>query len=362
LVSDLARSSGAANSDHRGVQVSGNKVKIALSSHSGTLLAVLWATSALGACVRLCLGARSTTTLGLLAGISCFLFIVALVWHLSQAEPSFSELPDMPPLITLGMDFHGTLGAIIVSLGLLFVIGAVAHPYIALMVAFSSIAVWITLVWRRRLSLRLVSLGLGAGLVSCLVTRYVGTGEPFQSVFHLVTIPLLFIGGGLLLEQTGLARVRLLDGRYALGLGGFAWACVLAFPPAYLNILGGSNVRDAWVDRWWEPLYALVPGIAEETMARLFLTTLCYALLRPVSNERPVRSVVAAVLIGSLTHGLAHLSAHEILSPAGVMMLLTGLLYGVPMAMLFIKRDLEHAVGYHFFIDFLRYLVALLQH
>jgi sterol desaturase/sphingolipid hydroxylase (fatty acid hydroxylase superfamily) len=361
LVSDLARSLGAVD-DHAGVPVSRNTVKIALSSHSGTFLAVLWATSALGACVRLCLGARSPSTLTLLAGISCFLFIVALVWHLSQADPSAFELPDISPLITPRLGFLGTLGTIIVSLGLLFVIGVALHPYIALMVAFSSIAAWTALAWRRRLSMRLVLLGLGAGLVSGLATRFVGTGDPFQSVFYLVTIPLLFIGGGLLLEHTSLAHIRLLEGRYAMGLSGFAWACVLAFPPAYLNILGGSYSRDAWVDRWWEPLYALVPGIAEETMARLFLTTLCYMLLRPVSKKRPERSVVAAVIIGSLTHGLAHLSAHEILGPAGAMMLLTGLLYGVPMAMLFIKRDLEHAVGYHFFIDFLRYSVALLQH
>ncbi len=33
-------------------------------------------------------------------------------------------------------------------------------------------------------------------------------------------------------------------------------------------------------------------------------------------------------------------------------------LHGVSMALLFIKRDLEHAVGYHFFVDFVRFAAA----
>ncbi|NIW49866.1 MAG: hypothetical protein GWN30_35365 [Gammaproteobacteria bacterium] len=32
--------------------------------------------------------------------------------------------------------------------------------------------------------------------------------------------------------------------------------------------------------------------------------------------------------------------------------------YGIPPALLFIKRDLEHAIGYHFMIDFVRFLAA----
>ena len=111
---------------------------------------------------------------------------------------------------------------------------------------------------------------------------------------------------------------------------------------------------DTWVVNWWQPLYAIVPGIAEETWARLFLTTLCYALLRPATNHSPRRAVFGAILFGALVHGLAHTG----INPIGL--IIGSLLYGVPTALLFIKYDFEHAVGYHFLIDFVRYLAAWL--
>lgn len=84
-----------------------------------------------------------------------------------------------------------------------------------------------------------------------------------------------------------------------------------------------------------------------------------YALLRPKTNQRPTRALVATVLIAAFTHGLAHLPGAMVFSPAALQGLLSGLLFGVPMGLLFVKRSFEHAVGYHFFIDFVRFFVAL---
>jgi membrane protease YdiL (CAAX protease family) len=115
------------------------------------------------------------------------------------------------------------------------------------------------------------------------------------------------------------------------------------------------QAADTWLTHWWQPLYALVPAVGEEVWARLFLTTLCYALLRPTTNNNPRRALVAAIVIGALAHSFAHTG----IDPIGL--LIGGLLYGVPTGLLYIKRDLEHAVGYHFLIDFVRYLAAWLQ-
>jgi hypothetical protein len=302
---------------------------------------------------------RKSWVLGLLMGVA---FIVALIWYLSRTGKPAADLPDLVPFVLPGLSFWGMLWAIIISLGLLFAVGAVIRPWTVLVVASALFALGIIVVWRRRLSVRLVVLGLAASLVSALGIGGMKPGDSFAVLYTLVTTALLFSGGGLLLDYTGLAHVRMLKGQYTLGLGSFLWACVLALPPAFLNILGGVQTSDSWVDRWWKPpLCALAPGIAEETWARMFLTTLCYALLRPTTNGLPGRAVVAAVLIGALTHGLVHLpTTMTILSPAVFGPLLAGLMYGVPLALLFIKRDLEHAMGYHFFVDFVRFLAVLL--
>jgi len=37
------------------------------------------------------------------------------------------------------------------------------------------------------------------------------------------------------------------------------------------------------------------------------------------------------------------------------------LLYSIPEVLLMIKKDFEHAVGYHFMVDFVRYSAAFLS-
>jgi hypothetical protein len=249
---------------------------------------------------------------------------------------------------------------IIAALAVLCVIGIAQHPWVILLLAATLISLRLMLAWRRRLTRRLVALGLAAGALAAVANIPVTQSGLAGVLFTLVTTPLIFIGGGLLLEHTGLAHVRLLEGQYIRGCKSFAWACVLALPAALLNIFGGANTSDAWVSRWWHPLAAFAPGIAEEIAARLFLTTLCYALLRPTTNEHPRRAIVAAILLGAIVHSLAHLPTLSMLSPQGFSFLIVGLLYGVPLALLFVKRDLEQAIGYHFFIDFIRFLAALI--
>ena len=61
------------------------------------------------------------------------------------------------------------------------------------------------------------------------------------------------------------------------------------------------------------------------------------------------------LLVGALVHGFAHTG----IDPFGLV--IGSLLYGLPTALLFIKKDFEHAVGYHFLIDFVRFVAALLN-
>jgi len=299
-------------------------------------------------------------SVSLIIGIASVSFISTLIWHLAHSPPPAIARPDLAPIVLPKLGFHRMLWSIVAALVVLFVIGITQHPWVIVLTALSAIAVRVMVAWRSQITRRLVTLGAVAGLVAALASVPITQSGRVGVLLTLVTTSLLFVGGGLLLWHTGLAGIHLLDGDYLAGLGSFAWGCVLALPAALLNILGGGNASDTWVLRWWHPLAAFAPGIAEEIAARLFLTTLCYALLRPTTNDRPRRAVVAAILIGAIVHSLAHLPTVAIVSGHGVTFLIAGLLYGVPMALLFIKRDLEQAIGYHFFVDFVRFLVAFL--
>jgi hypothetical protein len=113
------------------------------------------------------------------------------------------------------------------------------------------------------------------------------------------------------------------------------------------------HLGDTWVVDWWQPAYAIVPAVAEETWVRLLLTTLIYALLRPAAAGHPRRAVLIAVLAGCFAHSIAHTG----FDPLGL--LIGGLLYGIPSALLYIKFDFESVMGYHFLMDFIRFGAAL---
>ena len=134
------------------------------------------------------------------------------------------------------------------------------------------------------------------------------------------------------------------------------WGCVLSIPLGLINGAGcAPSIAMTWIDRWWEPLFQpFFSGIVEEAWSRLFLIPLVYFLLRPAFKERPLIPVICSLLFSAVTFGLGH---------GGTFLervLETGLLYGGSMAVVFARRDYEHAVGAHYMINFIPTLIVFL--
>ena len=95
-------------------------------------------------------------------------------------------------------------------------------------------------------------------------------------------------------------------------------------------------------------------AIYEEIWFRLLLVSLCYFLLRPAFPRRPAVPIIIAALFSAIIFGLGH---------SGTFLeniLVTGLLYGLPMAVVFARRDWEHAVGAHYMINMIPWLMVFL--
>jgi hypothetical protein len=121
-----------------------------------------------------------------------------------------------------------------------------------------------------------------------------------------------------------------------------------------INALGDPIVDLTVVREWWMPLW--LPwwsGINEETWFRLYLIGLTYFLLRPAFHKYQSLAVVAAVLFSGIVFGVGHgLTLDHFWT--------TGLLYGIPFAVIFVKRDWEHAVGAHYMVNMIPALIAFL--
>ena len=315
------------------------------------LLAALWLLSLAGGVLA---ALTRLDGFAALCGLASFAFILALIASLSRAAPYAADLPELDFALLPGASFRLALVLLLAGILLVFVLGMMAGPGTSVMLACALLGLALAVSWRRRLAWPVAAAGLAVGLIAALGIMLLGEADPAWAVFNLLTLPPAFMGGALLVQRARLAQVRTLQGQVLLALKGFLWGCALALPAALLNLLGNIYQGDTWVVHAWQPLYAIVPAVAEETWARVFIIALCYALLRPKAKTHPRRAVLIAVLTSALVHGFAHTG----IDPFGLV--IGSLLYGLPAALLFLKVDFEHAVGYHFFVDFVRFFAAYL--
>lgn len=285
-------------------------------------------------------------------------YLAALLWYLSRTGSPLEKLSAAGPSWVR----HSRIGQFlsVMALALLLAITILSDDgsdivLIVLMVA----TLWILIVWRREIRLRRGVVGFALAMTAFLA------GTPFRdkdvvSGIGLVLLPAfvlpMFVAGGLLIERTGFSGSQLHLGRFMASAASFLCGCALFVPLGLINAVGDPpGTSFAWITEVWMPLsLPLFSSIAEEAWFRLLLVTLCYYLLRPVFEKSPGVAVICAVLFSAIIFGLAHGRSLDRL-------LTTGLLYGLPMAVVFARRDWEHAIGAHYMINMIPWLRVYLE-
>jgi hypothetical protein len=321
-------------------------------------LTIMWLLATGAVVVMLWQDVRHTDQFSIVRYVLQATYVLALLWYLGRTGPSFIELDELTSPVLPRWRFGPlipVLGIVLVFALTIFTDDGVPILMLLLMIA----TVWILVVRRREIRWRLVVAGLAVAIISFL------GGYPAWSngligevafVGLLVFVPPMFVAGVLLIKRTGLGGSQLQAGRYRKALESFLWGCLLFVPLGMINAASGSPGGDtSWVTGWWMPLsLPFFSGIAEEAWFRLLLVGLCYLLLRPACRTRPALAVLAAMLFSAITFGLGHGRTLDAF-------LTTGLLYGLPMAVVFAKRDWEHAIGAHYMINMISWVMAFLE-
>ena len=317
------------------------------------VLVLTWLAAAGALAGMLALGARDTDRFGVPRAAIHAAYVVALLWYLARRGPSMAGLPDSP----LGRAADGRAGrTAAAAAAVVLCLASLIEPGLVLLL-FAASALIVLVAWRRQITGRAVLLGLAVSGLAFVTGglafwRHGFVAKPMLA-FALVAVPFMFVAGALLVTRTGLGAVRVLDSSLAEAGRSLASGFLMFVPLALANAAGPARPGLTWVTAWWQPIALPVwSATVEETIFRLLPVCLLFALAQPVLRHAPAAAVLA-VLFSAATFGLAHGQTVGNLLGAG-------LGYGLPMAVVFVRRDWEHAVGAHYAINFAPWVVALL--
>jgi hypothetical protein len=193
--------------------------------------------------------------------------------------------------------------------------------------------------------------GLGAGWI----TDFSPLGWAVLQVMLVLTG---FLAGWGMLRTSGLAeqgvgKSLVLSAGAGRGAIGFLLGVLIAVPWSLANLSLGASASEDWVRAPWQPLLAIQPGIAEEAWGRLLLVPLLFLLFRGAA--RPRAAFTAALALAAYWFAYLH-------TPGGIeaipSTLIIGTLYALPVSYLCLYRDLETAMGWHFWGDFVKFAFA----
>lgn len=232
---------------------------------------------------------------------------------------------------------------------------------------------WALVSGYRRLSRRdwLVGIGLGLLLSVQLPLATLFQPWPFFDVIHnnWLQAPIrgayaavAALGGLTIARRGGPVQMRLADGSWRQALLSLGAGVAVGVPLAILNAFA-----NAWMQgrtfQWQSPVAAamdaLQPAVFEELLYRLAFLSLLWLALR---RSRPQRQAVwLASLLSLLAFSYGHFSEEFITQPLATLAMggAMGLLWGLPITVLALRRDLDSAAGFHWVQDFARFWVGL---
>ena len=164
----------------------------------------------------------------------------------------------------------------------------------AVLFALPVLGLVVLVLWRPRLSrqevlyalfLALVAgvAGLGAGWVTFSPLDWAGLQVA-------LVLPGLLAGWSILrhrgLLQAGVGRSLLVMEGWLPALRGFAQGILIGMPWALGMIVLGAANKETVVQRWWQPLAAIQPGIAEEAGGGVMLVPFVFLVFRAVAGSR----------------------------------------------------------------------------
>lgn len=199
-----------------------------------------------------------------------------------------------------------------------------------------------------------ISLLLGA---VCLVSLF-HDSRTLDIIITSVCVMVSFYAANRLYELANVENVSIRIG-IVQSIKFFGLGAVISIPLAVLNVLYFSLSHQINIGNVLSSaIFALKPAIAEEVVFRFFLLAYAYYLFHGKAETRFKNILIYILLV--VPHELLHYPDLFVKSPglAIVMCILSAVLFNLPMALLMKRKNLQMAIGMHWFIDFARFVTG----
>lgn len=208
----------------------------------------------------------------------------------------------------------------------------------------------------RSLTTRAVVLGLALAILST-ISHWLHDPSLSWGLQEGVGVWVCFLAGVILFEDGAVNSVPAFQPPLAAIGRSIVLGIFFAIPLSIVNnlyfYLNTGPIH--WQNVFYSALEALSPAIHEEIIFRFFVLAIVLHLLK--GSASPRWAMVIAVFLAVVPHSLNHLPDLFLQNPIMglVMLTATSLLFGLPMAILQIRKNLETAIAFHWFIDFARF-------
>lgn len=181
------------------------------------------------------------------------------------------------------------------------------------------------------------------------------------ALFHGTGLAIALLAGIAILRRGGPVRLRAVRGHGRASLSGLGFGALIGLPLAALNAYANTLVQGrpfVWRSSVAPLIEALQPGVVEEIVYRFALLGIVWLLLRPTWGRHAAWLAGLATL---LVHTFAHNGDLLVADPLAYLAFgaVLAVVWGVPLTVLALRRDLESAVGFHWVQDAARFLGGL---
>ncbi|MCD1295090.1 hypothetical protein CUJ83_08775 [Methanocella sp. CWC-04] len=235
--------------------------------------------------------------------------------------------------------------------------------------ALSVTGIWAAFKYRKNIDSMCIIVGLLFASLIWVSTQakywyngWISSIPYYEPTVYAVMAFVMVTGAIGLLRSHKVLNFNMSEGNAAGALKGFLFGALIGIPIAIMNVLMIICVNGdtaAVQNIFYQALQALRPGIMEEVAYRLIFFAISLTVLLKYLPKNV--AVLSSIFMAAAFHAAIHvpeLFAQNIVA-AMVMTIVMSVLFGLPMAILAYKKDIETAIGFHWVIDALRFSLGI---